>query len=103
MVSLESLSRIFFDYRGEITEKFVEKIVNMPIWDVRQCEVCKETVVVPYGAPIYYHIDHYPQGKYESIIEKPMTLKDIMNHFRVDKVYMVDEKELALIRKIFTR
>ena len=101
-MSLKDLSLLYFDYRGEITDQYLKKIVNMPIWDIKQCEVCKKTIVLPYGAPVYFHIDHFPQGKYISLIDKPITLKNIMKNFRIDKVYMVDNDELSLIKKIIT-
>ena len=101
-MSLKGLSLLYFGYKNEITEQYLEKIVNMPIWDIKQCEVCKKTIVLPYGAPVYFHIDHFPQGKYVSLIDKPITLKNIMKHFRVDKIYMINDDELYLIKKVIS-
>lgn len=81
----------------EMSENFIKGFFTQgEVWDIRQCDVCGHTIITPYNSILKYHVSekHFIPGNYVSILEenKPVTLKDAFENFRIHGFYNLSEK-----------
>ncbi len=104
MDNFKFIMKFYFDVDFDKNdENFMKGVFTQSeIWDIKQCDVCKETIITPYSCSLQYHISekHYVQGNYMSILEenKPITLKDAFENFRIDGFYYLSDKEFEKLK-----
>lgn len=104
MDNFKFIMKLYFNWDFDFNDEDFAKgfFTQSEVWDIKQCDVCKETVIAPYNCNLMYHISkkHYVQGNFISILEKnkPVTLKNAFENFRIDGFYYLSDKEFEELK-----
>jgi len=109
MDSFKKLVMFYFNLDLDLLDKesLRDFFLQSEVWDIRQCDVCGHTIVVPYNSVLAYHISkaHLVPGNYKSILEdgKPITLVDAFEKFKLNGMEKLNEGDFLSVKNLLTK